>query len=46
VRGNQKFATPAEDARVVQDLMRQGLSPATVTAVLRSRRKGGGMDDI
>lgn len=46
VRGNQRFATPAEYARVFQYLMRQGFSPGTVTAVLRSRRKGGGMDDI
>ena len=41
VRGNQKIATPAEYARVFQYLMRQGFSPATVTAVLRRHRKGG-----
>jgi regulatory protein len=46
LRGNQKIATPAEYARVFQFLMRQGFSPATVTAVLRSRRKGRGMDDL
>jgi regulatory protein len=45
LRGNQKIATPAEYARVFQYLMRQGFSPATVTAVLRSRRKGGGLED-
>jgi SOS response regulatory protein OraA/RecX len=46
LRGTQKIATPAEYARVFQFLMRQGFSPATVTAVLRSRRKGGGLDDL
>ena len=46
LRGNQKIATPAEYARVFQYLMRQGFSPGTVTAVLRSRRKGGGLDDM
>ena len=40
LRGNQKIATPAEYARVFQFLMRQGFSPATVTAVLRRHRKG------
>jgi regulatory protein len=46
LRGNQKIATPAEYARVFQFLMRQGFSPGTVTAVLRSRRKSGVMDDV
>lgn len=41
LRPNQKIATPAEYARVFQYLMRQGFSPAAVTAVLRARRKGG-----
>ena len=41
LHGNKKIATPAEYARVFQYLMRQGFSPATVTAVLRARRKGG-----
>ena len=40
LRGNQKIASPAEYARVFQFLMRQGFSPATVTAVLRRHRKG------
>ena len=40
LRGKQKIATPAEYARVFQFLMRQGFSPATVTAVLRRHRKG------
>ena len=46
LRGNKNIASPAEYARVFQFLMRQGFSPGTVTAVLRSRRKGGGMDDV
>jgi regulatory protein len=46
LRGNQKIATPAEYARVFQHLMRQGFSPAAVTAVLRARRKGGGEEDF
>ena len=46
LRGNKQIASPAEYARVFQFLMRQGFSPATVTAVLRSRRKGGVMDDL
>jgi regulatory protein len=41
LRNNQKIATPAEYARVFQFLMRQGFSPAGVTAVLRRHRKGG-----
>jgi regulatory protein len=40
LRNNQKIATPAEYARVFQFLMRQGFSPAGVTAVLRRHRKG------
>jgi regulatory protein len=40
LRGNRKIASPAEYARVFQFLMRQGFSPATVTAVLRRHRKG------
>ena len=46
LRHNQKIATPAEYARVFQYLMRQGFSPAGVTAVLRARRKGAAMDDF
>jgi regulatory protein len=41
LRANQKIATPAEYARLFQYLMRQGFSPAAVTAILRARRKGG-----
>ena len=40
LRNNQKIATPAEYARVFQFLMRQGFSPAGVTAALRRHRKG------
>jgi regulatory protein len=40
LRHNQKIATPAEYARVFQFLMRQGFSPAGVTAVLRRHRTG------
>ena len=40
LRNNQKIATPADYARVFQFLMRQGFSPAGVTAVLRRHRKG------
>jgi regulatory protein len=36
----KKITTAAEYARVFQYLMRQGFSPATVTAVLRARRRG------
>jgi len=41
LRGGRKIESPAEYARVFQFLMRQGFSPATVTAVLRARRRGG-----
>jgi SOS response regulatory protein OraA/RecX len=37
----KKITTQSEYARVFQFLMRQGFSPATVTAVLRSVRRGG-----
>jgi SOS response regulatory protein OraA/RecX len=40
LRSNQKIATPAEYARVFQFLMRQGFSPAGVTAALRRHRQG------
>ena len=46
LRANQKIATPAEYARIFQFLMRQGFSPATVTAVLRARRRGGDSDEF
>ena len=45
LRGGRKIESPAEYARVFQFLMRQGFSPATVTAVLRARRRGGGDDN-
>jgi regulatory protein len=44
LRGRTKIETPAEYARVYQFLMRQGFSPATVTAALRQYRRGR-MDD-
>jgi regulatory protein len=40
LRGGRTIASPAEYARIFQFLMRQGFSPATVTAVLRRHRKG------
>ncbi len=40
VRGKAKIATPADYARVYQFLMRQGFSPAAVTAALRQYRRG------
>ncbi|MEO6238240.1 MAG: RecX family transcriptional regulator [Vicinamibacterales bacterium] len=46
LRSNQQISTSAEYARVFQFLMRQGFSPASVTAVLRARRKGGASDDF
>jgi|SRR5450759_999265 regulatory protein len=45
LRHGQKIATPAEYARVFGYLMRQGFSPATVTAVLRRHRRSGVRDD-
>jgi regulatory protein len=36
----KKITTAAEYARVFQFLMRQGFSPATVTAALRAQRRG------
>jgi len=40
LRGKPKIDTPAEYARVYQFLMRQGFSPAGVTAALRAYRRG------
>lgn len=40
LRGRPKIASPAEFARVYQFLMRQGFSPAAVSAALRAHRKG------
>jgi regulatory protein len=39
LRGKRKVDTPAEYARLYQFLMRQGFSPAAVSAALRSHRK-------
>lgn len=44
LRGRPKIASAAEYARVYQFLMRQGFSPAAVTAVLRAHR--GGFDPL
>jgi regulatory protein len=46
LRPPKTITTPAEYARIFQFLMRQGFSPATITAVLRRHRKGGAMDDL
>jgi regulatory protein len=40
LRGKKKIATAADYARVYQFLMRQGFSPAGVTAALRAYRRG------
>ncbi len=40
LHGRKKIDTPAEYARVYQFLMRQGFSPAAVSAALRAYRKG------
>jgi regulatory protein len=40
LRGKPKIATPAEYARLYQFLMRQGFSPAAVTAALKAHRRG------
>lgn len=40
LRGRAKIDTPGEYARVYQFLMRQGFSPAAVSAALRAYRKG------
>ncbi|MGH8637559.1 MAG: regulatory protein RecX [Burkholderiales bacterium] len=42
LRGRAKPGTPAEHARLYQYLMRQGFSPAGVTAALRRLRSGRG----
>lgn len=44
LRGQTALSTPAEYARVYQFLMRQGFSPAAVTAALRAFRRGGDHD--
>lgn len=45
LRGKPKIASPAEYARVYQFLMRQGFSPAAVTAALRVHRRSAQFDD-
>jgi regulatory protein len=45
LRGKPKIASQAEYARVYQFLMRQGFSPAAVSAALRSHRRGTTLDD-
>ena len=44
LRGRTKLASPQEYARLYQYLMRQGFSPAGVTAALRRFRGGAGLD--
>jgi regulatory protein len=41
LRGKPKIASAAEYGRVYQFLMRQGFSPAAVSAALRQYRRGG-----
>jgi len=45
LRGKPKITSSAEYARVYQFLMRQGFSPAAVSAALRSHRRSGSLDD-
>ena len=45
LRGRPQPATAAEFARLYQHLMRQGFSPAVVSAVLRGMRRGRASDD-
>jgi regulatory protein len=45
LRGKTKISSPAEYARVYQFLMRQGFSPAAVTAALRAHRKSAKFDE-
>lgn len=40
LRGKPQISSPAEYARVYQFLMRQGFSPAAVSAALRAHRRG------
>ena len=44
LHGKMKIATPAEYARVYQFLLRQGFSPAGVSAALRAQRRGDADD--
>src|SRR5262245_53613338 len=45
LRGRPQPANAAEFSRLYQHLMRQGFSPAVVSAVLRSMRRGTPADD-
>ena len=45
LRGKTRIGSPAEYARVYQFLMRQGFSPAAVTAALRAYRRGVSLDE-
>jgi regulatory protein len=45
LRGKPKIASPAEYGRLYQFLMRQGFSPAAVSAALRQYRRGGTPDE-
>jgi regulatory protein len=45
LRGKTKLGSPAEYARLYQFLMRQGFSPAGVTAALRAYRRGTADDN-
>jgi len=45
LRGKPKISTPADYARVYQFLMRQGFSPAGVSAALRAYRRGAPEDN-
>jgi SOS response regulatory protein OraA/RecX len=44
LRGRPKIADAGEYARVYQFLMRQGFSPAAVTAALKAHRRGTDTD--
>jgi SOS response regulatory protein OraA/RecX len=44
LRGRPRPADAAETARLYQHLMRQGFTPAVVSAVLRGLRRGAGLE--
>jgi SOS response regulatory protein OraA/RecX len=44
LRGRPRPSTPAELARLYQHLMRQGFTPAVVSAVIRKLRRGTSAD--
>jgi regulatory protein len=45
LRGRPRIASPGENARLYQFLMRQGFSPAAVVAALRQRGRAAAPDD-